>query len=54
MSDLRELILDMRTYAHEAPSHCAALMRRAALVLETVDKRVFANADQQERSDARR
>lgn len=34
MTDLEELILDLRTHAHEAPAVCAALMRRSASELE--------------------
>lgn len=30
MTDLDELILDLRSHAHEAPAICCALMRRAA------------------------
>jgi hypothetical protein len=30
----RELIQDLRAHAHEAPTPCAALMRRAATELE--------------------
>jgi hypothetical protein len=33
MSDLRELIQDLLAHAHEAPSQCAGLMRRAATEL---------------------
>lgn len=34
MTDVDELILDLRTHAHEAPAVCAALMRRSANELE--------------------
>lgn len=30
MTDLEVLIQDLRAHAHEAPVHCAALMRHAA------------------------
>lgn len=34
MTDVRELIQDLRAHAHEAPATCAALMRRSARELE--------------------
>jgi hypothetical protein len=34
MTDLEELVQDLRAHAHEAPVVCAALMRRAAAELE--------------------
>jgi hypothetical protein len=37
VSDLRDLVQDLRAHAHEAPAHCAALMRRAARELRLVE-----------------
>lgn len=34
MTDLDALIQDLRAHAHEAPAHCAALMRLAATELQ--------------------
>jgi hypothetical protein len=34
VTDLDELILDLRSHAHEAPAPCCALMRRAASELD--------------------
>jgi hypothetical protein len=34
VSELTHLVQDLRAHAHEAPDHCAALMRQAARHLE--------------------
>lgn len=37
MTDIRALIQDLRAHAPEAPSPCAAFMRKAATALERFD-----------------
>jgi hypothetical protein len=54
MTELRDLITDMRAHAHEAPSHCAALMRRAARELERRAAFVLVDPLTTEKADAGR